>query len=321
MAYNTGNPIGSADPRDLYDNAENLDEAINGTASTWVDRLGVTRKTFKAAENAADAAEAAANNAIDNEIPTQVNRVQTDANTAISTEIPAQVSSVESTANTAINSLIPIQVSRVEDSADTAVDNVDAIAGQARRALYAAEADWESRFLVSQQGRADEFSQEQIERDFEFQQQLIQNGYQELGEYAAGIVIENLNQVVTVGNYLYRLSPAVPRPYTTSGDWQADSGDFVQIDFVTASQLAQEKIERQSSDANLQNQIVGNSPFAAAERPIVQWHAKTIEASLTVPDNVNAFSAGPEINLAAGVFLTIGNNSFYTVMNGSVTNA
>src|SRR5690554_145044 len=47
MAYNTGNPIGSADPRDLYDNAENLDELVNSQDKTeHPDRLGVPRKTW-----------------------------------------------------------------------------------------------------------------------------------------------------------------------------------------------------------------------------------------------------------------------------------
>ena len=46
MAYNTGNPIGSTDARDLQDNAQNFDEAINErAAATWTDRLGVARKT------------------------------------------------------------------------------------------------------------------------------------------------------------------------------------------------------------------------------------------------------------------------------------
>lgn len=44
--YNTGNPIGSSDPRDLYDNAENLDEAANSSADTYQDRLGKSRLTW-----------------------------------------------------------------------------------------------------------------------------------------------------------------------------------------------------------------------------------------------------------------------------------
>ena len=48
MAYNTGNPLGSTDPRDLLDNAGNLDEAVNSEAETWTDRRGVERATLPA---------------------------------------------------------------------------------------------------------------------------------------------------------------------------------------------------------------------------------------------------------------------------------
>lgn len=46
--YATGNALGSTDPRDLLDNAQNLDNAVNDLVNdTWVDRFGVTRKTLK----------------------------------------------------------------------------------------------------------------------------------------------------------------------------------------------------------------------------------------------------------------------------------
>lgn len=48
--YNTGNPIGSTDPRDLYDNAENLDKFANGTWLTYPDRLGASRKSLAGME-------------------------------------------------------------------------------------------------------------------------------------------------------------------------------------------------------------------------------------------------------------------------------
>lgn len=45
--YNTGNPIGSTDPRDLYDNAQNFDFALNSlTEAIWLDRFGVGRRTW-----------------------------------------------------------------------------------------------------------------------------------------------------------------------------------------------------------------------------------------------------------------------------------
>ncbi len=45
--YATGNPLGSKDPRDLYDNAENFDTAMNDRVNVaWSDRFGVSRKTW-----------------------------------------------------------------------------------------------------------------------------------------------------------------------------------------------------------------------------------------------------------------------------------
>lgn len=44
--YNTGNPVPSTDPKDLYDNAQALDEAVNSTAATFTDRLGNARTTL-----------------------------------------------------------------------------------------------------------------------------------------------------------------------------------------------------------------------------------------------------------------------------------
>ncbi|MFW0755461.1 C1q-like domain-containing protein [Pseudomonas sp. H11T01] len=46
MSYNTGNPIGSTNPRDLFDNAKCFDSFANGPAHTYKDRLGVNRKSI-----------------------------------------------------------------------------------------------------------------------------------------------------------------------------------------------------------------------------------------------------------------------------------
>jgi hypothetical protein len=53
--YNTNNPVGSTAVKDIYDNAENLDKALNDTAAaTWTDRLGRTRRTYVEIERLAD---------------------------------------------------------------------------------------------------------------------------------------------------------------------------------------------------------------------------------------------------------------------------
>lgn len=49
--YNTQNPIGSADPRDLYDNAENADRLINGSENSYPDRLGNNRLSWAGMES------------------------------------------------------------------------------------------------------------------------------------------------------------------------------------------------------------------------------------------------------------------------------
>ena len=53
MPYYTGNPVGSEDPRDLIDNAADLDRALTSTEATFQDRLGQTRLTFAGMSSAA----------------------------------------------------------------------------------------------------------------------------------------------------------------------------------------------------------------------------------------------------------------------------
>jgi hypothetical protein len=50
MAYNTGNAIGSTSPKDLSDNARNLDHLVNGSDPSYLDRKGVPRKSWKGME-------------------------------------------------------------------------------------------------------------------------------------------------------------------------------------------------------------------------------------------------------------------------------
>ncbi len=58
MTFNTGNPVGSTDPRDLYDNASNFDEGMNKVGPSFTDRLGVLRKTWNGMETEFDLAQA-----------------------------------------------------------------------------------------------------------------------------------------------------------------------------------------------------------------------------------------------------------------------
>lgn len=116
--YNTGNPLGSADPRDLYDNAENLDHALNSDADTWKDRLGTDRKTFRSAERA--------------------------ASNLIDVVIPDLEASVEASVEDTLSNTIP-QI-------------VDDFSGKADASLAASERRWEGKFNQSQDLREQQFA-------------------------------------------------------------------------------------------------------------------------------------------------------------------
>ena len=53
--YNTGNPVPSAALEDMADNAKNFDGFVNSTENSFIDRLGVTRKTIAGMESEHDA--------------------------------------------------------------------------------------------------------------------------------------------------------------------------------------------------------------------------------------------------------------------------
>lgn len=52
--YNTGNPLGSTAVKDLYDNAQNMDYAMNAESPSWRDRFGKLRESFAGMEMSAN---------------------------------------------------------------------------------------------------------------------------------------------------------------------------------------------------------------------------------------------------------------------------
>lgn len=52
--YNTGNPLGSTSPKDLYDNASNFDDAMNSPSPSFTDRFGKRRETYAGLENSVE---------------------------------------------------------------------------------------------------------------------------------------------------------------------------------------------------------------------------------------------------------------------------
>lgn len=73
-----------------------------------------------------------------------------------------------------------------------------------------------------------------------------------------------------------------------------------------------------SADANLQSQLTGNAPLEASAFSPISWHSQTINNSVVIPDNVNAWSFGPGMTIAPGQSVTVGQGSTWTIANGEV---
>lgn len=74
----------------------------------------------------------------------------------------------------------------------------------------------------------------------------------------------------------------------------------------------------QAGDANLQDQLTGNVPLEASAFSPISWHDQTVDNSVNIPQNKNAWSFGPVMSVSSGQSVTIGTGSFWTIANGEV---
>lgn len=77
-----------------------------------------------------------------------------------------------------------------------------------------------------------------------------------------------------------------------------------------------ESLARAEGDSNLQLQLTGNVPLEASAFSPISWHKQTINNSITIPDNMNAWSFGPVMDVAPGQQITIPAGSFWTIADG-----
>ncbi len=89
-------------------------------------------------------------------------------------------------------------------------------------------------------------------------------------------------------------------------------------DAVPKQELTAEVSARQSADANLQAQMTGNVPLEASAFSQISWHDQSIPNSVTIPDNKNAWSFGPQMEVEQGQLVTVGTGSTWTIASGRV---
>lgn len=89
-------------------------------------------------------------------------------------------------------------------------------------------------------------------------------------------------------------------------------------DAVRKQELDDEISARASADANLQSQLTGNVPLEASAFSVISWHDQSVDNSVSIPANKNAWSFGPTMTISPGQTVEVGSGSFWTVANGDV---
>jgi hypothetical protein len=93
------------------------------------------------------------------------------------------------------------------------------------------------------------------------------------------------------------------------------------LDQETAARIARDEelyLGYTAGDASIQDQLTGNVPLEASAFSPISWHDQSVDNSVTIPDNKNAWSFGPTMTISPGQMVTVGAGSFWTIANGEV---
>lgn len=140
-------------------------------------------------------------------------------------------------------------------------------------------------------------------------------GIIELGNYEdlTGFTLTKVNESFSYNFQSWVIKDESLLPYTLTGSWNIDKLRFRQYTFVTNSLFESEVSARQDGDASLQSQINSGISVVSSPQSVIQYHGGIITNSVAVPSDQNAWSFGPDIELADGVSVEIGNNSTWSI--------
>lgn len=126
-------------------------------------------------------------------------------------------------------------------------------------------------------------------------------------EFAEGLGLDGLQNNLDMNGYrIVNLGDAID-PTDAANLGQVRAGDAA----VTEGY--------QAADANLQAQLTGNVPLEASAFSVISWHDQSVDNSVVIPDGVNAWSFGPQLEISVGQSVTIGAGSYWTIANGATT--
>jgi hypothetical protein len=131
---------------------------------------------------------------------------------------------------------------------------------------------------------------------------LESSGYEDLGEYAVGMVVTGRNQVFEHEGSLYRVSASLPLPFTSTGNWATESADFILVARNDNDLLSVRAFIFNQVDGTTDNQagIVAAVAEAIATNSSLYWPAGTYVSSATIPGFHQVRHKGPGRLLRAG---------------------
>lgn len=101
-------------------------------------------------------------------------------------------------------------------------------------------------------GMNQEFNNAQAGRSEQFEAFLVSSGFSFIGDYGPGLNFTSRSQYTVRDGYAYRLAPSTTVPYTTTGNWALESGNFVLF--------SQDDVLRQDLAEPTSTVLVGGQP-------------------------------------------------------------
>lgn len=145
--------------------------------------------------------------------------------------------------------------------------------------------------------------------------------------YSTGLINENFDKLERYVNesLLNRDSKDENEPNHMEIDLDMNSNRILNLPVpindsepVQKRMLDVEREARIAADEHLQSQLNGTTPLEGSAFSPISWHKQVVQSSVVIPDNQNGWSFGPEVEIASGQTVTIGDNSYWTIANGQV---
>jgi len=138
--------------------------------------------------------------------------------------------------------------------------------------------------------------------------------YDAKGNRIANLADPKDDQDAVTKSYADNLVTAIPSLIDSKIAEEASARQ--QADNALEGLINNETEARQKADANIQEQLTGNVPLEASAFSVISWHKQTVDSSVTIPANMNAWSIGPKIKIAPGQKVTISEGSYWTIPDG-----